>query len=407
MTTIVIGGGIAGLHAAYRILNSDTTITIKLLEASKRLGGRVHTVKHDGFHMDAGAGRFAGPEQHPCLWALIRDLGLEKEVIELPKSGEAYVKDGTEVDGAHMERIHEALRKAAATEAPPSTMSFEMWARSILPSGYNDLMYASGYQSPFDRLSAAEAMTPDKSFLYSTWTYYVFRGGMSTLTKALERFLRKSGRCEICLGAGVTNIERSKGQRFQVKMKNTSITGNAVVLCLTRDALLEVAIPLLSEVQGLHEAVKATRVSPLDRIYARFPLEHSGEPWFSYTKTTSDGAVRQFIPIDRKNGIAMACYTEGIYAEQWGDVKSQAELQELLMKGLKRVFPKKHIPDPLWMKRYHWAVGAHFDAIGGCAVSTALKRGIAKNEIIGWRLMGEAVSRHHKGWIEGALSSYY
>lgn len=419
MNTIIIGGGIAGLYTAYRLLNLDPTCKITLLEAdATRLGGRVHTVKRDGIHMDAGAGRFAGPDQHPCVWALIRDFDLEEQVIELPKHHVTYVKDGKKVAHAHLERIHADLRKAARASLSmpsipsiPSTMSFEMWARSVLKSesDVHDLIYSSGYQSPFDRMSAADAMN---SFLLSTWKYYIFRNGMRTLTDALERYLRNSGRCEIVLGAKVECVERLKDGGFKVSMHdkhgkhdkhgNHDMHSKSVYLCITRDALIAVAKTLLLEVPGLYEAVKASRVSSLDRIYARFPVNKDGEPWFSNSNVTSNGMVRQFIPINLKKGVAMACYTEGIYAEQWGDVKSWAKLKELLMTGLSRMFHNDHIPDPLWIKRHHWAIGAHYDAVGGCPVATALKRKPSDN---GWQLAGESVSRHHKGWVEGALSS--
>ena len=80
---VVIGGGIAGLAAAYRLteLARENTepIEVTLLERSDRLGGPIHTVCDAGFVMECGADSFISDK--PWALDLARRLGLEDELI--------------------------------------------------------------------------------------------------------------------------------------------------------------------------------------------------------------------------------------------------------------------------------------------------------------------------------------
>jgi oxygen-dependent protoporphyrinogen oxidase len=86
---IIIGGGITGLSAAYRLseLSSerDHWLDVTLIEARDRLGGVIHTIKRDGFLIDAGPDNFITAK--PWALALARRLGLESELIS---TNEAY-----------------------------------------------------------------------------------------------------------------------------------------------------------------------------------------------------------------------------------------------------------------------------------------------------------------------------
>lgn len=80
---VIVGGGIAGLAAAYRLgeLSREREIPLRftLLEADTRLGGVIATEKRNGFLLELGSDSFLS--EKPWALALCRRLGLESELI--------------------------------------------------------------------------------------------------------------------------------------------------------------------------------------------------------------------------------------------------------------------------------------------------------------------------------------
>jgi monoamine oxidase len=72
----VVGGGYAGLAAAYRLLQKKRTVIV--LEASGHAGGRVWTKQlSDGTPFDIGAAWVASPKSQPDVRALMSELGVK------------------------------------------------------------------------------------------------------------------------------------------------------------------------------------------------------------------------------------------------------------------------------------------------------------------------------------------
>ncbi len=78
----VIGGGIAGLAAAYelnKLQQAGADIDVTLFEASPRLGGIVETFQRDGFVMETGPDAWV--TEKPWARELAEELGLGDEII--------------------------------------------------------------------------------------------------------------------------------------------------------------------------------------------------------------------------------------------------------------------------------------------------------------------------------------
>ncbi len=72
---IVVGGGIAGLSAAYRLKQRAPDVAITLIESDARLGGKIITDRVDGFVIEGGPDTFLSYK--PRGLGLCRELGLE------------------------------------------------------------------------------------------------------------------------------------------------------------------------------------------------------------------------------------------------------------------------------------------------------------------------------------------
>lgn len=88
---VVIGGGMAGLVAAYDCARPGFAVT--LLEATESLGGSVAPLTIAGVTSDAGAESFATRGGHVA--ALLGELGLEGDIVQ-PNAAGAWVRFGRE-----------------------------------------------------------------------------------------------------------------------------------------------------------------------------------------------------------------------------------------------------------------------------------------------------------------------
>ena len=64
---VIIGGGPAGLTAAYEFLKKGG-YEVTVLEASDTLGGISRTVQHNGNRMDIGGHRFFSKDERIMNW---------------------------------------------------------------------------------------------------------------------------------------------------------------------------------------------------------------------------------------------------------------------------------------------------------------------------------------------------
>jgi len=89
---LIIGGGIAGLCAAWQLQQQGLPYT--LLEATARVGGMIRSERFDGYVVDGGAESFI--TRKPELWQLTQSLGLTDRVVPASTgpSGAAVYNDG-------------------------------------------------------------------------------------------------------------------------------------------------------------------------------------------------------------------------------------------------------------------------------------------------------------------------
>ncbi|PWA11777.1 protoporphyrinogen oxidase [Pueribacillus theae] len=83
----IIGGGITGLSAAF-YLYKEGNMDFTLFEATDHLGGKIQTVKHEGFTIERGPDSFVARKKSASK--LAADVGLESELVGNYK-GQAFV----------------------------------------------------------------------------------------------------------------------------------------------------------------------------------------------------------------------------------------------------------------------------------------------------------------------------
>ncbi|WP_332309466.1 protoporphyrinogen oxidase [Planococcus lenghuensis] len=94
----VIGGGITGLSTAFYLQKEarerGISLELTLIEAAHRLGGKIQTIKRDGFIIERGPDAFLARKD--SMRTLVKELGLESELIR-SSAGQTFVLAGEEL----------------------------------------------------------------------------------------------------------------------------------------------------------------------------------------------------------------------------------------------------------------------------------------------------------------------
>jgi hypothetical protein len=141
---------------------------------------------------------------------------------------------------------------------------------------------------------------------------------------------------------------------------------------------------------------------PLMRIYARFPKN-----WID-TKIVSRKAIRYIIPVSNDPPIVMISYTDGPIARLWSNFREKVgdrETIQELMKQLREMFPRKSIPDPIWVSFEEYPVGASYWKPSTEDVTSKKMRKMRQNPLSNVYVCGEFLSMYHQAWMEGALET--
>ena len=108
----IVGGGVAGVAAAYFLAKSEAEIEVVLFEASGRLGGIVETVREGGFVVECGPDSWV--TEKPWALEVATELGLGAEVIWSKDEGrKTYVR----LDG-RLEVMPDGMRMMVPGDMP-------------------------------------------------------------------------------------------------------------------------------------------------------------------------------------------------------------------------------------------------------------------------------------------------
>jgi oxygen-dependent protoporphyrinogen oxidase len=223
MHVIIVGGGIAGLSAAFTLVSAGEQVT--LIEASRRLGGQIRTRLQDGFLIEDGAEGF--PIRRESVRALCRGLALEHRLID------QQVRRTLSLNGG---RLSELNSGEAAT------------------------------------LLGIATEPGDNGAGLST-----FRNGMGELIDALGEYVRTYGRVLIRWRA--TRLSRHQSGWQVSRGGAPPVTGDAVILALPgweTEALLEPVIGGVTDLRMLSYTTSLTVSLAFPRDQVDHPLDATG-----------------------------------------------------------------------------------------------------------------------------------
>jgi monoamine oxidase len=285
-SAVVIGAGLAGLAAAYRLKNAGWNVTV--LEARDRIGGRVfsHKDQETGLVCELGA-EWVG-ESHERIKALCRDFNipLQKHQFEdfLLRDGRVY-RPG---EWGFSPQAKAAFEKMIAgyeklTAAQKTRLDRYDWWNHLERIGFTpddlrlrDLMDSTDFGESIRHVSAFAALAEYAESSPKNEMDYKMTGGNSRL---VEEFVKRIGLDNIETDTIVTGIAQSKGRvivNARSPLLNTDhgvfsgIACDAVICTAPVQSLLEIDFdpPLPAAQRAAAEQLTYSRICKNSVVYS-------------------------------------------------------------------------------------------------------------------------------------------
>ena len=430
--TIIIGGGIAGLYAAYEILKKDPQKSILILEKAPILGGRIDTYHDKYMTVEAGAGRFH--EGHALLLNLLKELHLTTKIKKI-SSGASYAP--IETPGVFKDSIQDApiskstditvqltnnianlatrvivgektipnaalllkviVASKLETKETLINTSFIEYAKKVLDTKQIEYIKNTfGYYTELVLMNAYDAIYLMEKQLTPANQFYVLDGGLSQIIEQLEKQIKKYKNAKILCKKTVSDIYYNDEKLFEITATTKYYSKNCIC-AVTKEVLEKLKI-----FRPIYPMLKKIKSSPLCRIYCKF-----AEPWFaSLPKLTTNNNLRMIIPYDTNRKTIMISYTDNKYAEFWKrlyDEKGEESLNIELKKQIKQS-TNLDMQNPIKTKQFYWSHGVGYWGIG--ADSEKIAKNIEKPfNNMELYICGENYSEKNQQWIEGALDT--
>jgi oxygen-dependent protoporphyrinogen oxidase len=320
---VVVGGGLAGLTTALRLARSGGFDDVTVLEASDRLGGQIWTSSQDGFLVERGGEGFVFRSE--AVAKLASDVGVSDALI-----GQAtFTSYGFGAEGL-------------VALAPGQAATF------------------LGFQVPTEDLGRGIRS---------------LRGGMGTLTGALERALRTAA-VTLCTGMPVTAVspargrsasERAGGAHLRIECTSgKALHADAVIVATPAADAARTLHPLLSA-DDIRELAAAQTVSSVtvELAFERSAIDHAldGTGFVVATELQQQGLRACTFTTSKFEGRAPeGCVSlRAFFRPLPGDLEAldDAAWTARAVQGIARALPLRGSPLHTWVSRWPHALPVH------------------------------------------------
>ncbi len=416
---IIVGGGIAGLRVGLSVLKINPFLSCCILEKYNYIGGRITTFrktipKVGQVQWENGAGRIS--KAHTKVLKLMEQYNLtfapipnETDFINDPSVGarDFPVMTGntfTDLIKVYLDPLERLSQDVLETHTLAELLDM------VLGKGSAKSFYEQfPYWGEMHTLRADLAIYAFKHEMHSNKGFGVCKEGLGAIIEAMRaEFIRDGG--EIMIDTELYKISSypDKSVHLDCRIRNTkktvSFIGRSVVLALHHAAL--------GGIDGVSQlpVLQHLAMEPLVRMYAVFPVGRRGFWGSGLNKIVTNSPIRYIIPIDPKRGIIMISYTDGADARFWIKQDEQARehgeenVKDLVMAEIRRLFPERQIPDPIFFKQHPWYDGCTYWRPGHYNVAEESKKSLhpMPESMPNLFMCGESFALH-QCWMESAL----
>lgn len=395
----IVGGGIAGLYAAYILRNAG--VTAQVYEASGRTGGRIYTMRDlmgKGTHTELG-GEFID-STHADILRLADDfnLGLMDTQVESETSLKQalFFIDGAPVDDATLlqmlapfvPRIQQDVDSLSPDisysthsdqDVALDNMSLEAYLQAIGITGalYKliDVAYTTEYGLDIAQQSAINfLMLIDTSmqgrFRYSGYSdeRYKIADGNQSITESLTDLLEG----QIRLGMELIAIgEKNEGDKVLLQFsetggKHSTVEADFVIMTLPFTILrnVEITYPLTSNKRRAISELGYGQNAKFFMRFAKRVWREQGYTGFMFSDTIVQNAW-DHTQLQPGEAGGFTIFTGGS-ASKIMETSKMTEFAAMSTEVLSRAYPRIGTPDPDMLTRFHWPTHPYSKASYTC-----------------------------------------
>jgi oxygen-dependent protoporphyrinogen oxidase len=291
---IVVGAGIAGLTAAFRLKQRGFDVTV--LEAEAGVGGRMATLERDGYRMDLGAAALS--RKYTAMQKLAADAGIghklvdSSDMVAIPRNGSMHrIRSGSALDSLRTGLLSWGAKIPAAKLALEARKiakkmtwddiggahewdveSVAQWSRRIgndeVERYLSDAFLRGCYMEDSARMSALELHFLLINFFGSK--LFTFDGGVGELPRAL------AGGLGVRLNTRVTGVEEKPGGVRLTSIRDgveQTEEAAAAVITLTAPQMLEVYPQLGGDDREILAQLDYVRLITISLALSTLPAE--------------------------------------------------------------------------------------------------------------------------------------
>jgi monoamine oxidase len=457
----IVGAGAAGTYLADRLAGARPDWTIRLLERSNRIGGRLWSMRVDDVAQPIELGGMRYLPSHPVIHRVVTELGIATRAFDPrggpersflrgrfgrghpdPQAGAGYdlpaaergrsaddlIADAFErlVPGVHAMRGADwvQMRATAAYLGRPITdwSLDEALATVLSPEGLQFLQDTFGYDTGFNVQNAGDEV----EFILggndpSTDAPRVPIEGMDSIPRALAaRFEERGGRVQ--LGQDVRRVAMTDGIPTLELGDGSTTRARHIALAIPIAALTALAAesPVLvgPAWRRLFDSVTGVQATKLYCWYDR-PWWRDGPDAQLGARTTTDLSSRMVYYVDGATdepAALLASFTDNRRARRTIELAGAASdgepapapLLDEVMRNLRSIHPHATIPEPAGSAFMHWGSSPRENAWAfwrpGHNSDQVMALALHPDPTLPIHICGETFSRA-QAWAEGALAT--